>query len=343
MKILGIETSCDDTGVGIVNTDTQHILAHQVYTQSSEHADYGGVVPEIASRAHQKHLPQLVKQALAEANLSFDELDGIAATTGPGLLGGLLVGSHFAKSLSLATNKPFIGVNHLEAHALTAVLTEKSITFPYLLLLVSGGHCQFIQVNNFGDYQTLGGTLDDAVGECFDKSAKLLGLGYPGGPLVEKHAQAGNPQKFALPIPLNDGSVNFSFSGLKTAVRNCVQKIDTMNEATMADLCASLQHTIARTLLTKTKVALTQSRAKNLVLAGGVAANKLIRSELEQLCTSQNIGFYAPPINLCTDNGVMIAFAGGLHFQAYGATPLADSCKPRWPLDTLNTNKKAAA
>lgn len=333
--VLGIETSCDETAAAVVDVAERRLLSNVVYSQIKEHADYGGVVPELASRAHQQRLPGLVQQAMAQAQLSFADLNGVAATSGPGLLGGLLVGYNFAKSVAMAAEKPLYATNHLEGHALTAQLSD-GVAFPYLLLLVSGGHCQFIHVKGLGDYTTLGGTLDDAVGECFDKVAKMMGLPYPGGPNVEKCAKKGNSRAFVLPVPLRHDAVNFSFSGLKTAMRQLIiSQEQPLTAQVMADLSASFQQTVSEILVLKSKNALQQSGASRFVLAGGVAANSLLRGCLEELCVGENVAFFAPPIGLCTDNAVMIAYAGGLHLQRGDTTPLDKPAQPRWSLDTL--------
>lgn len=338
MIILGIESSCDDTAVALVevgrSATESRILAQRIYTQKTEHAAYGGVVPELAARAHLLHLPKLFEDTLGEARLTLNAIDGVAATRGPGLLGGLLVGTAFAKSLALAHQKPYLGVNHLEGHALTAHLTEK-IDFPYLLLLVSGGHCQFIQVERFGEYTLIGATLDDAVGECFDKVARMVGLGNGGGAAIERCARQGNAAAYSFPKPLPQQKTDFSFSGLKTAVRNCIQAQDTLSPQQQADICASFQATVADVLIDKTHNALALTEAKTFVLAGGVAANTLLRSGLEEVCATHHVAFYAPPLALCTDNAAMIAYAGGLRLRQKQCSPLDESPLPRWPLSEL--------
>jgi N6-L-threonylcarbamoyladenine synthase len=341
MKILGIESSCDETAAAVLKVSLEQqscVLSNAVYSQTNEHLEYGGVVPEIASRAHMERIEHIVKQSLQEAKITLNDIDAIAVTQGPGLLGGLLVGTSFAKSLHLTTGKPLIGVNHLEGHALTAHLTE-NVEFPYLLLLVSGGHCQFIHVKALGHYETLGATIDDSIGECFDKVAKMLGLPYPGGPNIEQQALKGDATAYDFPISLRDGTVNFSFSGLKSAVRRQIQALgDNLNPQQIADISASFQETVAKTLEVKTKKALQISGSQDFVLAGGVAANKLLRSRLNSLCARKNVTFHAPPINLCTDNAVMIAYAGGLRLVS-GVSPSSLttlSATPRWPLDELN-------
>jgi N6-L-threonylcarbamoyladenine synthase len=330
MLVLGLETSCDETAVGIVD-EKRKIRANIVATQFEAHRPYGGVVPEIAARAHLDKIDDCVRAALKEADTNLDSIDAIAATCGPGLIGGVMVGAMTAKAIAAAKNKPFIAVNHLEAHALTARLTH-DVAFPYLLLLVSGGHCQILLAKGVGDFQKLGGTIDDAVGECFDKSAKLLGLGYPGGPLIERAAQGGNENAFKLPKPLvGREGCDFSFSGLKTALRQIVE--DSENLAA-PDLAASLQKTIAEILADRVANALKMIDTKPtaLVVGGGVASNQKIRANLAALAAKNNLPFVAPPPALCTDNGVMIAWAGLEHFRLGQTDPLTFRARPRWPL-----------
>ena len=345
MLILGIESSCDETAAALVEVaadGTGRVVNSTVYTQHKEHLDYGGVVPEIAARAHVDKMDPIIRTCLQDAGCALDDIDGIAATAGPGLLGGLLVGVSYAKSLALATGKPFLGVNHLEGHALTCRLTDNT-PFPYLLLLVSGGHCQFILTRGVGDYTTLGGTLDDAVGEAFDKVAKLLGLGYPGGPRIEALAKEGDPTAFKLPLPLRDKGIDFSFSGLKTAARQLIQAQPKLDTTTMANICASFQEAVAQILEIKTRRALKQCGAKHFVLAGGVAANTLLRQRLEAVCTKLGVTFAAPPLAFCTDNAAMIAYAGGLRLLAGEVTDLELNATPRWPLDTLTPPQQGLA
>lgn len=342
MLVLGIESSCDETAVGIVQdcTDpTLRICGHALATQFEEHKPYGGVVPEIAARAHLDKIDNLVREALAQADVNLDDLDGIAATCGPGLIGGVMVGAMMGKSLAAVKEKPFIAVNHLEAHSLVARLGA-DITFPYLLLLVSGGHCQLVLAEGVGQYTCLGTTHDDAAGECFDKSAKLLGLGYPGGPRLEKAARNGNENKYDLPHPMRGREgCDFSFSGLKTSVRQEVMKHDPLLDPQfVSDMSASLQKTIAAVLENRTKNALDMVMDKNitsLVVAGGVAANAAIRSQLTALAEKYNIAFHAPPIDLCTDNGVMIAWAGLERLRLGLIDNLSIKARPRWPLEEL--------
>ena len=344
LTVMGIETSCDETAVAIVRRGmdgTTQILANEILTQIDEHAPFGGVVPEIAARAHLSHLDGLILRALHTASLTYKDLDGIAATSGPGLIGGVIVGLMTAKAIAYAHQLPFIGVNHLEGHALTTRLTNGT-NFPYLLLLVSGGHCQLLHIKALGDYERLGTTIDDAVGEAFDKVAKMLGLPYPGGPAVERQAKDGDKTRFDLPRPLaNRDDCDFSFSGLKTAVRKHILALDDAGEITQqdkADLCASFQQAIADVLTRKVgrAMALTRESLGNtpkLVVAGGVAANQALRAALSNLCTEAHFELEVPPVSLCTDNGAMIAWAG-LEHLAEGETSTFDLApRARWPLN----------
>ena len=342
MRVLGIETSCDETAVAIVEAAADgrpvgRILSNVVYSQLTEHRRFGGVVPEIAARAHLERLDGLVADALAEANLGLADLDGIAATGGPGLIGGVMVGVMTAKAMAFAHDKPFLAVNHLEGHALSVRLTE-DVTYPYLLLLVSGGHCQLLTVRGpnsaGGDFTRLGTTIDDAVGECFDKTAKLLNLGFPGGPAVERAAVGGDPQRFPLPRPMwRKPGCDFSFSGLKTAVRQTVEKLPAGDAKAIADLCASFQRTVGDVLADRCANALALAPATILVVAGGVAANLYLRTRLETLAAQHGARLVAPPVKLCTDNGAMIAWAG-LERLRLGRTDALDfRPRPRWPLD----------
>ena len=342
MRVLGIETSCDETAVAIVEdgADGRRCLAHALSSQIIEHQPFGGVVPEIAARSHLDRLDKLVGQAMADAGLGYEDLDGIAATAGPGLIGGVIVGVMTAKALSSVHRKPFIAVNHLEGHALTARLTS-DVAFPYLLLLVSGGHCQLLIVEGVGQYKRLGTTVDDALGEAFDKCAKMMGLGYPGGPIVEAAAKQGDGTRFALPRPmLGRKECHFSFSGLKTALRRQIEHLggDDMSNQDVADLSASFQEAAADVLIDRCKNALGQFRARHphgdtLVVAGGVAANQTLGSRLAELEETENIKLVVPPPALCTDNGAMIAWAGLEQLKAGNADPLNFKPRPRWPLD----------
>ncbi|HVJ54843.1 MAG TPA: tRNA (adenosine(37)-N6)-threonylcarbamoyltransferase complex transferase subunit TsaD [Aliidongia sp.] len=339
MIILGIETSCDETAAAIVcdRSRGHRVLGHAVHTQLADHQPYGGVVPEIAARAHLDRLDGLIRRALAEANIDFAALDGVAATAGPGLIGGVMVGVTTAKSIALARKLPFIAVNHLEAHALTVRLTD-DVPFPYLLLLVSGGHCQLLIVEDVGRYRRLGTTIDDAVGEAFDKSAKLMGLGYPGGPAVERMAREGDPARFALPRPmLGRPGCDFSFSGLKTAVRLAVETLPP-DASALADLAASFQRAVAETLADRTAraIALFRERhpaGRHLVVAGGVAANGAIRAALADIAERAGLELAAPPPSLCTDNGAMVAWAGLERLRLGLVDDLDFAARPRWPLD----------
>jgi N6-L-threonylcarbamoyladenine synthase len=340
MLILGLETSCDETAVGIVDGE-RRILADRVASQLEEHRPYGGVVPEIAARAHLDKLDDLIKLALADAGIGFGDLAGIAATCGPGLIGGVMVGAMTGKAIAAVRDLPFIAVNHLEAHALTARLTH-DVAFPYLLLLISGGHCQLIAVKGVGDYRLLGTTIDDAVGECFDKGAKLLGLGYPGGPMIERAAAEGNAKAFDLPRPmLGRAGCDFSFSGLKTALRQLTEG----KKVSVADASAALQAAIADILADRARNALEILANENmkvtaLVAAGGVAANGVIRERLLRLAGEDyGLPFIAPPSALCTDNGVMVAWAG-LERLRLGFTDTLDvAARPRWPLDAESASR----
>jgi N6-L-threonylcarbamoyladenine synthase len=344
-KVLGIETSCDETAVAVV-TEDRRILANLVLSQQ-EHLAFGGVVPEIAARAHLNHIDTLVREALAESGLGFRDLDAIAVTAGPGLIGGVLVGVMTAKAIAAVHDIPLIAVNHLEGHALTARLMEE-VPFPYLLLLVSGGHCQLLVVEGVGKYKRFGTTLDDAAGEAFDKTAKLLGLGYPGGPAVEKMAKecadpAAALERHPLPTPMvGRRGCDFSFSGLKTAVRRMVDKLPghVVERSDAADICCSFQYSVAQMLNDRTERALKKylslypgQKNPTLVAAGGVAANRMLRQELEKICAGYYVRFVAPPLNLCTDNAAMIAWAG-MERLLLGMTDSLDfPVYPRWPLD----------
>ena len=334
MIVLGIETSCDETAVGIVDGD-RHILANQLASQLPLHAPYGGVVPEIAARAHLQRLDALVQDARAEAGLDWDAIDGFAATCGPGLIGGVMVGAMFGKALAAARGRPFSAVNHLAAHALTARLTD-DVAFPFLLLLVSGGHTQLLLAESVTRFTLLGTTRDDAVGECFDKSAKLLGLPYPGGPTLEALAHKGNPARYPFSLPLLEaGSCDFSFSGIKTAVRTLALQ-EAQDEQRRADIAASLQYALAATLAEKCRRALTRTADAHptaLVVAGGVAANQAIRTALRTVAAEHGLPLVAPPPALCTDNGVMIAWAGLERLRLGLQDHLDVPARPRWPLN----------
>jgi N6-L-threonylcarbamoyladenine synthase len=342
MLILGIETSCDETAAAVVSDAGPRIRANVVLSQLAEHRPFGGVVPEVAARAHLDHLDGIIMRALAEAGIGFGELAAVAATGGPGLIGGVFVGVMEAKAIALARAIPFIAVNHLEAHALTVRLVA-DVEFPYLLLLVSGGHCQLLAVEGVGQYRRLGTTIDDAAGEAFDKGAKLLGLGYPGGPAIERAAVAGEPLRFPLPRPLKGRpGCDFSFSGLKTALRQTVAKlVDTdgrLAPRDAADLAAALQAAIGDSLIDRTGNAVALFRARwpqgrSLVVAGGVAANTALRRRLADLAAAAGLDFAVPPPALCTDNAAMVAWAGLERLQLGLTDPLDFAPRPRWPLD----------
>ena len=343
MRVLAIETSCDETAAAVVARDGEaagRVLSNVVLSQLDEHRPFGGVVPEIAARSHLDHLDSLVERALQQAGIGFGQLDGVAATGGPGLIGGVFVGTMTAKAIAAARGLPFLAVNHLEGHALTARLTDR-LAFPYLLLLVSGGHCQLVEVAGVGRYRRLGGTIDDAVGEAFDKTAKLLDLGYPGGPAVEKVARAGDPEAVKLPRPMaGKPGCDFSFSGLKTAVRQARQRMESFDDRAAADLAASFQAAVADVLADRCAHALQAFKrdtgeAGPLVVAGGVAANRVLRARLRDLAAGRGTRLIAPPLELCTDNAAMIGWAA-LERLALGLSdPLDFAPRPRWPLESL--------
>lgn len=337
--VLGIETSCDETAAAVLRLEDGQatILSEIVRSQVEDHAPYGGVVPEIAARAHADIADQVVAKAIGESGLKLSDMDAVAATSGPGLIGGVMVGMMTGKALALAAGKPFIPVNHLEGHALSPRLAE-DCPFPYLLLLVSGGHCQFIEVTGLGQYRRLGTTIDDAAGEAFDKLAKLLDLGFPGGPAVERTAQGGDPARYRLPRPLMDRpGLDMSFAGLKTAAARIIEQ-GGMSQQDVSDLCASYQAAIADCLSARADRALglfEVEGAKRLVVAGGVAANGAIRQALEHVAEGHGARLIAPPLRHCTDNAAMIALAGAEHLAAGALDPdaMRFAARPRWPLD----------
>ncbi|MGA7179088.1 MAG: tRNA (adenosine(37)-N6)-threonylcarbamoyltransferase complex transferase subunit TsaD [Thiobacillaceae bacterium] len=333
MLILGIESSCDETGLALYDTE-QGILAHVLHSQVAMHQDYGGVVPELASRDHIRRITPLVRQVLAEAGKTLSDLSGIGFTQGPGLAGALLVGAGVARSLAYALKIPAVGVHHLEGHLLSPLLAEPRPKFPFVALLVSGGHTQLMQVDGVGAYLTLGDTLDDAAGEAFDKTAQLLGLGYPGGPAVSKLAEQGNQSRFKLPRPLlNSGDLNFSFSGLKTAVLSLRNKHPA--QADRADIASAFQAAMVEVLVAKSLQALEQSRSQRLVVAGGVGANRQLRHRLLEETAKLGAQVYFPPLDLCTDNGAMIAYAGAQR-MVHGITgPASFAVNPRWNLQEI--------
>ena len=354
MIVLGIESSCDETAAAIVN-DKKEILGQCLLTQLDKHKPFGGVVPEIAARSHLEHIDEIIEHTFKNAGLKPQDVDAIAAASGPGLIGGVVVGVMAAKAMCLALNKPFVAVNHLEGHALAARLTG-NVCYPYLLLLVSGGHCQILIVKGVGNFERLGTTIDDAAGEAFDKVSKMLGLGYPGGPIIEKLAAVGNSRRFVLPKPLfNSGDCNLSFSGLKTAVRKIIESYSPdgilehaiLPEQDVADICAGFQFTVTECLCQKLEKAIAYFKqhypeGKDLVVSGGVAANTFLRTRLELLAQARGMEFSAPPIRFCTDNGVMIAWAGLERFQNGYTNELDFKPRPRWPLDE-NAPKAAGA
>ncbi len=341
MVVLGIETSCDETAAAVVNGGRE-ILSNVVLSQLDEHRAYGGVVPEIASRAHVLYLDGVIDRAMREAGAGYGDLAGVAATAGPGLIGGVMVGLVTGKAIALSAGRPLVAVNHLEGHALSARLADGT-AFPYLLLLVSGGHCQLVEVAGVGAYRRLGTTIDDAVGEAFDKTAKMLGLGYPGGPAVERAARAGDPERFDLPRPLRGRpGADFSFSGLKTAVRHAAAGLaDGVPEAgDAADLAASFQAAVGDVLADRTANAMEtyaerHPRARRLVVAGGVAANRYLRGRMEAVCAAKGFSMSAPPPDLCTDNAAMIAWAGLERLRHDLTDPLDAPARARWPLDEV--------
>lgn len=342
MIVLGLESSCDETAAALVGDaalPSARVLSDRVRSQLDDHAPYGGVVPEIAARAHLDYINRLIAQAFDEARLTWNDVDAIAVTTGPGLIGGLLVGLLTAQGLAAATGKSLIGINHLEGHALSARLVDE-IAFPYLLLLVSGGHCQILAVEGVGRYRRLGTTIDDAAGEAFDKVAKLLGLGYPGGPALERAAIGGDPDRFSLPRPMiGRPGCDFSFSGLKTAVRQLVAaQGDALDAQTRADIAAGFQAVVCKSLVDRVDHALdwcdeALPTVKTLVIAGGVAANRAIGTALTGLAAKRGRACLVPPARLCTDNAAMIAWAGIERWRAGLVDPAALTARARWPLD----------
>lgn len=342
MLILGIESSCDETGVALVRAEglaLPRLLSHALHSQIAMHQAYGGVVPELASRDHIRRVIPLAREVLAQAQQSLQAVDVVAYTRGPGLAGALLVGAGVACALGAALGKPVLGVHHLEGHLLSPFLSEDAPEFPFVALLVSGGHTQLMRVDGVGRYVLLGETIDDAAGEAFDKSAKLMGLGYPGGPALSKLAQQGDATAFKLPRPLlHSGDLDFSFAGLKTAVLTQAQKLGAQLEARKADLAASTEAAIVEVLLKKSLAALRQTGLTRLVVAGGVGANRHLREQLNAACARLNVRVHYPELHLCTDNGAMIAMAAAMRLQAESQESSALSAsysfdiKPRWPL-----------
>lgn len=344
MRILGIETSCDETGVAIYD-EQKGLVANQLYSQIALHAEYGGVVPELASRDHIRKTAPLIKAALKEANLTPQDIDGIAYTAGPGLVGALLVGSTVARALAYAWNVPALGVHHMEGHLLAPMLEENKPEFPFLALLVSGGHTQIVQVNRLGEYELLGESIDDAAGEAFDKTAKLLGLDYPGGAALSRLAEKGNPERFHFPRPMTDRpGLDFSFSGLKTFAANTLHALvkeenvaapTQLSEQARADVARAFQDAVIDTILIKCRRALKQTGLKRLVIAGGVSANKPLRHALGEFMHKIGGEVFYPAPQFCTDNGAMIAYVGFLRLKNAKNSDLALQVKPRWPMTEL--------
>lgn len=347
---LGIESSCDETSAALVDSN-RNVLAHIIYSQIPEHQKYGGVVPELAARAHILAIDAVIKQTLDKVGKTIDDVDVVAATAGPGLIGGVLVGWMAATGIAQSTGKPLIAVNHLEGHALVPRLcatradgagASMSVEFPYLLMLASGGHCQILLVRGVGQYELIGQTLDDSAGEAYDKVAKMLGLGYPGGPIVDARAQSGNPRAFDFPRPLCDKpGCDFSFSGIKTAARTFLSRAELpLTDVYINDFCASFQAAVVDCIVNRLNNAMVDARVraaspKTLVVAGGVAKNSAIRAAMEKLANKNNMVFAAPPMNLCTDNGAMIAWAGLENYRVGRIVQEPIAPRPRWPLTEL--------
>jgi N6-L-threonylcarbamoyladenine synthase len=350
MLILGIESSCDETGIALFDTD-KGLLAHELYSQIDVHADYGGVVPELASRDHVRKTIPLIKKVMADTNISKDDLDGIAYTSGPGLVGALMVGACIGRSLAFAWDIPAVPVHHMEGHLLAPMLEDDTPAFPFIALLVSGGHTQLVEVKAIGDYQILGESIDDAAGEAFDKTAKLLGLDYPGGPMLAKLAESGTPGVYKFPRPMTDRpGLDFSFSGLKTAAANVIRSEgiilagskSTQNEDApenveqiKADIAYAFQEAVVDTISIKCRRAVEQTGIKTLVIAGGVSANTELRNKLAKLMEKHKGQVYYPRHEFCTDNGAMIAYAGAQRLEKYGNTDLLIKAKPRWSIEEL--------
>lgn len=334
MRVLGIETSCDETGIAIFDGE-KGLLSHVLYSQIAIHADYGGVVPELASRDHIRKTLPLIKEALQQAGVSADSIDGVAYTAGPGLSGALLVGASIGRSLAMAWGKPALAVHHMEGHLLAPMLEANSPQFPFIALLVSGGHTQLVRVDGIGQYQLLGESVDDAAGEAFDKTAKLMGLDYPGGPLLAKLAVTGNPKKYKFPRPMTDRpGLDFSFSGLKTAASNVIAA-EGNSPQVQADIAASFQQAVVDTLVFKCQRALSETGLKRLVVAGGVSANTSLREQLQLLLSKMKGEVFYPRKEFCTDNGAMIAFAGYQRLKAGQQQDLSIGVTPRWPMTEL--------
>ena len=344
MRVIGIETSCDETGIAIY-CDEKGLMAHQLYSQVKLHADYGGVVPELASRDHVRKIIPLIKAALAEANCTQDDIDGIAYTTGPGLVGALMVGATVGRSLAYAWDIPALGVNHMEGHLLAPMLEDKTPEFPFLAMLVSGGHTQIVRVDGIGQYELMGESVDDAAGEAFDKTAKLMGLDYPGGPRLSALAENGVQGRYKFPRPMTDRpGLDFSFSGLKTFTANTIAKETKLaeeagkvvDEQTHADIAFAFQEAVVDTISIKLRRAIKETGIKRLVVAGGVSANKYLRQQLAEMMTKHQGEVFYPRIEFCTDNGAMIAYAGLQRLRHGGDDSLAIAARPRWPLDQMD-------
>jgi len=350
MLILGIESSCDETGIALFDTN-KGLLAHELYSQIDVHADYGGVVPELASRDHVRKTIPLIKKVMAEANITKDDIDGIAYTSGPGLVGALMVGACIGRSLAFAWDIPAVPVHHMEGHLLAPMLEDDTPAFPFIALLVSGGHTQLVEVKAIGDYQILGESIDDAAGEAFDKTAKLLGLDYPGGPMLAKLAESGTPGVYKFPRPMTDRpGLDFSFSGLKTAAANVIRSEgiilagskSTQNEdapenveQTKANIAYAFQEAVVDTIAIKCRRAVEQTGIKTLVIAGGVSANTELRKKLAKLMEKHKGQVYYPRHEFCTDNGAMIAYAGAQRLEKYGNSDLLIKARPRWSIEEL--------
>lgn len=345
MRVLGIETSCDETGVAIYDSD-RGLLAHSLYSQIEVHADFGGVVPELASRDHVRKTLPLIKECLAQTDAGLDQLDGLAYTAGPGLVGALLVGSSIGRSLAWTLGLPAIGVHHMEGHMLAPMLDEVKPEFPFVALLVSGGHTQLVEVQEVGHYRLLGESIDDAAGEAFDKTAKLLGLPYPGGPELSRLAEQGDPNRFHFPRPMTDRpGLEFSFSGLKTFALNTMQQElgpekgleQSVADQTRADVARAFEDAVVDTMVIKCRRAVRESSSSTLVLAGGVSANSRLRQRMKQAMDKEKVEVFYPRPEFCTDNGAMIAYAGWQRLKAGQAEPLKFGARPRWPLQELST------
>lgn len=338
MLVLGLETSCDETGIALYDTE-KGLLAHQIYSQIAVHAEYGGVVPELASRDHVRKGVPLIREVMAEAGHDISDLDGIAYTRGPGLVGALLVGACLGRSLAWSLKIPAVGVHHMEGHLLAPMLEEKAPEFPFIALLVSGGHTQLVKVTGIGEYELLGESLDDAAGEAFDKAAKMMGLPYPGGPQLSRMADEGNAERFRFPRPMTDRpGLDFSFSGLKTFTRTTILQcaVDgVLSEQDKKDISAGFQLAVVETLAIKCKRAMKQTGIARLIIAGGVGANSLLRQRLSEMTEEMGGKVFYPRPELCTDNGAMIAYAGAQRLLAGESAELAVSCVPRWPMTEL--------